>query len=312
MSSVQTRPAPRAPSPSAEPAPRRSPARALLSACRPRQWVKNLLVLAAPAAAGVLDRPGVLADVMLAFVSFSLLASSVYLVNDVCDLEEDRAHPRKSMRPIACGELPARAALVAAAVLALAGIACGLAVTGLVAALGAGYLALTLSYTLRWRSVPILDVLAIAGGFVLRTLAGGAAAQVPVSRAFVAVTVGGALFIAAGKRYAELRNRRDDGAPTRESLRGYSQRAARGIAIGSAGLALVAYVTWALRRPDYGSIPWFELSATPFALWLGRYALLLRRGAGEAPEELVLHDAWLKAITVIWLSLFAFGVYARV
>ncbi|HXA54814.1 MAG TPA: decaprenyl-phosphate phosphoribosyltransferase, partial [Solirubrobacteraceae bacterium] len=176
------------------------PLAALVRACRPRQWVKNVLVLAAPAAAGILARPDVAGQVAAAFVCFCALSSATYLLNDVHDRDEDRHDPARRGRPIAAGELPVRVALAAALGLALAGIALAAAVRPALAAVGVGYLALTAAYTLWWRRVAVADIAAVAGGFVLRALAGAAATSVPLSRWFMLVTSFGALFLVAGKR----------------------------------------------------------------------------------------------------------------
>ncbi len=186
--------------------PRRT-AGVLLRAYRPRQWSKNLLVLAAPAAAGVIDRPLVIAQLAATFLALCLLSSATYLFNDVRDREQDRLHPRKRLRPIAAGEIaPARALQIAGAT-ALVGLALASAVDVKVGVIGCCYLALTVSYSLWWRGVVVLDILVIAAGFVLRALAGGVATDIYLSRWFVIVTASCAIFVVAAKRYAELRGR---------------------------------------------------------------------------------------------------------
>lgn len=283
-------------------------ARALLSACRPRQWVKNALVLAAPAAAGVLGRPVAVAQAAAAFGAFSLLSSATYLVNDVRDRHEDRRHATKRLRAVADGRLSPRRALAAAALLTTAGL--GLAVADRLAllAVAVGYLALTASYNFLWRQRPVFDVLAIAAGFVVRAAAGAVAVDVGLSRWFLLVACFGALFIVGGKRYAELR--RSDGAPQRRVLSRYSAQGLRAL-IGASLIAVwVSYCLWALDRPTDHALAWGALTVLPFTLWLGRYAQLLAGGAGEAPEALVLGDAPLVALSVCWAALFAVGIYA--
>jgi decaprenyl-phosphate phosphoribosyltransferase len=118
----------------------------LLRAARPRQWSKNVLVVAAPCAAGVILHPEVAWRVAVAFLAFCLLSSATYLLNDVRDAEQDRSHPRKRLRPVAAGELSERAALLAAVLLALSGLAVASAVAPLLAVIGFAYLAVTVSY----------------------------------------------------------------------------------------------------------------------------------------------------------------------
>ena len=284
----------------------RSSARVLLRACRPRQWSKNLLVLAAPCAAGVIDRPQVAAQVAGAFLVLCLISSATYLVNDVRDREQDRRHPRKRLRPVAAGELSPRAALLLAAVLALVGIAAAAAITPGLGAIACGYLALTASYSLWLRRVVVLDILAIAAGFVLRAIAGGVATDIYLSRWFVIVTASCAIYLVAGKRYAELREHAGPG-PVRATLRRYSLGHLRLTLLAAATVAAVAYTGWAFTRPTH--VVWYGLSIAPFLLWLGRYAILIGAGAGQAPEELILRDRTLLALSVAWAFLFLGGVY---
>ncbi len=278
----------------------------LLRACRPRQWSKNLLVLAAPCAAGVIVRPVVAAQVAGAFLVLCLLSSATYLVNDVRDREQDRRHPLKRSRPVAAGELSPRAALALAAALALVGVAGATAITPGLGAVACGYLALTASYSLWLRRVVLADILVIAAGFVLRAIAGGVATDIYLSRWFVIVTACCAVYLVAAKRYAELREHAGSG-PARATLRRYSPGALRLLLGASATVAAVAYTGWAFTRPSH--VAWYVLSIAPLLGWLGRYAILIGTGAGQAPEELILRDRTLLALSVAWGVLFLGGVY---
>ena len=277
-----------------------------LRACRPRQWVKNVLVVIAPAAAGALTRPAAVAGVVAAVIAFCLISSATYLVNDVRDREADRRHPRKRTRPVAAGELSPRAALETAMVMGLAGLCLAASVRVALAAVALAYLALTTSYSLWWRHIVLVDIAAIAGGFLLRAIAGGVAADVPLSRSFLIVTSACAIFVVAGKRYAELA-----GGPrarsARATLRKYSRKLLRRLLAIAAAVGCVAYARWAFAHPDPG--PWLELSALPFVAWLVRYRVTLDHGLGEAPEELVLRDPLLLVLGGIWLVLFIGGIY---
>jgi decaprenyl-phosphate phosphoribosyltransferase len=286
----------------------RVPLRSLLRACRPRQWVKNVLVLAAPGAAGILARPEVAGEVALTFVSFCMLSSATYLLNDVHDRREDREHPRRSSRPVASGELSVAVAVAAALALAVAGLVLAAAVRPAVAGIGLSYLVLTGSYTLWWRSVAVADIAAIAGGFVLRALAGGVATSITVSRWFMLVTSFGALFLVAGKRYAELRES-GRGAVVRASLRAYSEQYLRFVVGLAATVTTTAYCLWAFQRSHHSKLSWYELTVIPFVLWLLRYALLLDGGGGQAPDELVLKDRFLLSVSAAWIAVFVCGVY---
>jgi decaprenyl-phosphate phosphoribosyltransferase len=291
---------------------RRGPLLAALVTLRPKQWIKNLLVIAAAGAAGALGRDDVPLRVGLAFVAFCLLASGIYAINDVRDAEEDRLHPRKRFRPVAAGELGPGAATGLGLVLIIAGIALCFGIRPLLAAVGAGYVALSLSYTLVWRHLLVFDIFAIAGGFVLRAIAGGVAAPVTLSLWFVLVVTGGAVFVAAGKRHAELRRTVATGAVIgrRKVLEGYTELRLRVILIASAVLAVAAYAVWASKLPDVQGVPWRPLTIVPFAAGVLRYGVLVSAGNGESPEELLLRDRVLQAAGAAWLVLFALGVHA--
>ncbi len=290
--------------------PRRGVAHAALVTVRPRQWIKNTLVIAAAGAAGALGHDDVPARVALAFAAFCLLSGGAYALNDVRDAGEDRMHPSKRYRPIAAGELSPIAAVALSAVLLVAGLGLCAFVAPLLGAVGAGYLALTLSYTMLWRRIAILDIVAIAGGFVLRALAGGVAAAVPLSRWFVLVVSAAAIFVAASKRWAELRRTDQDGAGRRGVLELYTDRRLRLVLCTSAASALFAYSVWAFELPSVGGVPWRPLSIAAFTACIFRYWARVKAGDGEAPEELLLSDTWLAVAGLAWLILFALGVDA--
>jgi decaprenyl-phosphate phosphoribosyltransferase len=290
--------------------PRRGRARATVATVRPRQWLKNALVIAAAGAAGAPGHDDVPVRITLAFAAFCLLASGLYAINDVRDAPEDRLHPRKRYRPVASGELGSRAATAIGLVLILAGLTLGAFVRPLLDVVGAGYVALTLSYTLIWRHMLLLDVIAIAGGFVLRAVAGGVAAPVALSRWFVLVVACAAVFVAAGKRQAEFVRTETDRGNRRRVLERYSASRLRLLLVGSGAGALFAYCVWAFQLAAVNGIPWRPLTVVPFAACLLRYAVLLRSGVGEAPEELLLSDRWLQLAGAAWLVLFALGVHA--
>lgn len=293
------------------PRPRRR-LRAALVTIRPRQWIKNALVVAAAGAAGALGHDDVPAHVLLACAAFCLLASGAYAVNDVRDAGEDRLHPRKRHRPVARGELSSRSALLLGGAMMLGGLALCALVAPLLAAVGAGYLALTLSYTVLWRRVAVLDLVAIAGGFVLRAVAGGVAAPVTLSRWFVLVVTFTAILVAAGKRHAELQRGASASAGRRRVLELYSEGRLRLILAGSAACSLFAYGVWAFQLPAVDGIPWRPLTIVPFAACLLRYGALLRAGGAEAPEDLLLVDRPLQVAATGWLVVFALGVHAAV
>ena len=287
-----------------------SVARALLVTTRPRQWIKNLLVAAAPMAAGVIGRPVVLEKVLIAFVAFVLASSAVYVVNDLLDLEIDRTHPKKRRRPLASGALPVPVARVAApafGVLALAVAAtCNWALAGLTAI----YLVSSLLYSIRLKHEAILDLAFIVIGFLLRALAGAVAADVRTSTWFVLTTGIGALFVIAGKRYAELELAERGLTTARPVLRHYTVSFLRFVWTMAASALLVTYSLWAFSvGSGVEDSLWSQLSVLPFLLVLLRYALIIDRGDAGEPEEIVLSDRLLLGLAVCWLVLLVGGVY---
>jgi decaprenyl-phosphate phosphoribosyltransferase len=288
---------------------------AALVTLRPQQWVKNLLVIAAAGAAGALGNDDVPGRVTVAFIAFCLLSSGIYAVNDVRDVHEDRLHPKKRFRPVAAGELGRPAATVLGIALMCVGLGLCAFISPLLGLVGAGYVALTLSYTLIWRHLLLLDIVAIGGGFVLRAVAGGVAAPVTLSRWFLLVITCAAVFVAAGKRFAELR-RTDSEATAGEAIKrrrvldGYSEPRLRLIMGASAAAAVFAYSVWAFQLPVVDGIPWRLLTIAPFAICLFRYGRVVLAGAGEAPEDVLFGDRFLQLAGLVWLLLFALGVHA--
>lgn len=285
------------------PAPRRGSLHAVLATTRPRQWIKNVLLIGAPAAAGSLGRDDVPARVGLAFIAFCLVSAGIYAVNDVRDAPEDRLHPTKRFRPVAAGELQPQEATALGVTLLICGLILCSAAAPLVALIGTGYVALTLSYTLVFRHMFVVDIVAIAGGFVLRAVAGGAASGVPLSRWFLLVVCGGALFVAAAKRYGELR--REDAR--RRVLDSYTPALLHAILLGAAAITMIAYLVWAFQPAPAA---WRALTSVPFAACLLRYGALVRAGAGESPEDVLLADRSLQLAGLMWLALFALEVHA--
>ena len=289
---------------------RRSLPGAVIATMRPKQWLKNALVIAAAGAAGALGHDDTPARVTLACVSFCLLASGIYAINDVRDAAEDRRHPRKRFRPVAAGEIDSRCATTLGLSLLLAGILLCAAIGPLLALVAIGYAALTLSYTLVWRHLIVFDIFGVAGGFVLRAVAGGVAAPVTLSRWFLLVVTSSAVFVAAAKRYAELRRTEGRHERRRRVLDSYSPRALELIIAGTTAVAMLAYCMWAFSLPTVRGFPWRPLTIVPFAVCLLRYGELVHRGAGEAPEDVLLSDRPLQLAGIAWLALFALEVHA--
>jgi len=285
--------------------------RALLREARPRQWAKNVLVFAAPGAAGVLDNWSSLWPTLLAFVALSLAASGTYYWNDILDVEADRRHPTKSRRPIAAGEIPIGWARVIGTLLLLAGVAIGFLADWRCGVAVVVYVALTVSYSTWLKHQPVLDLVAVAAGFVVRAVAGAEASAVDMSTWFLLCTSCGSLFIVAGKRYAELREMGDSAAGTRSILAAYSTGYLRIVLSVALAATLVSYCIWAFETKEISgsSWPFYELSVIPMLTALLRYLLVLEAGEGGAPEEVFAADRVLQVVGLVWAIVFGLGVY---
>jgi decaprenyl-phosphate phosphoribosyltransferase len=290
----------------------------LVRLARPKQWIKNLLVFVAPAAAGVLFHHSVFWHGVGAFGVFCLAASGTYFLNDAIDAPADRAHPTKRLRPVAAGVVPVPLALVVGLTALAASIGLGQLLAGWhLALVMAVYGLINVGYSLGIKNEPILDLAAVSAGFVLRAVAGGVATGVVLTNWFLIVASFGSLLIVTGKRSGEkellAKERADDGS-IRQTLGLYSPTFLRSVRTLSAAVTVSAYCLWAFGRAaelHKGTDPiWFQLTVIPFTVALLHIMRLLDSGQGAAPEELAIHDHRLQIYGACWIALFAAGVYA--
>jgi decaprenyl-phosphate phosphoribosyltransferase len=289
---------------------------ALVLAARPRQWVKNVLVLAAPLSAAKLGHADVLRTSAIAFVAFCFAASCIYFINDVMDVESDRRHPKKRFRPIAAGWVPIPTAVIA-------GIICGLIGLGVAATANlttvlvvAVYMALHIVYSMWFKHVPVLDLAMVASGFLLRAIVGGVAANLELSQWFLLTTGFGSLFMVAGKRYSEMVLMGEDAGASRKSLQEYSQTYLRFVWQAAATVTMITYSLWAfqLATTANGVVahkaakPWLEISVIPWVFIFLRYSMFIDSGRAGEPEDVVLKDRVIMGIGAVWLAVFATGV----
>ncbi len=289
--------------------------RGALRAARIRQWVKNALVFVAPAAAGVLHHGGVAARAGGVFAIFCAAASGVYLLNDSMDAVADRGHPDKRHRPVAAGTLPVPTAVAIGALL-LAGALAGswlLAGWQLMLVIGL-YAGINVAYTLGLKREAVIELAAVASGFVLRAIAGGVATHVPLSNWFLVVTSFGALFVVTGKRAAEHRLLGDDRMAHRPVLGRYTAEFLHSTLILTASATVTAYCLWAFDRTGLADhaghhLIWIQLSVVPVVIGVLHVLRLLDAGEGGAPEDLVLRDHTVQVLGLAWVLLFALGLY---
>jgi len=278
---------------------------AFARALRPRQWVKNLFVLLPLVFARDIFHPDGALRASGATLIFCLLSGAVYLLNDVCDVADDRAHPVKRHRPIASGELPVpvalagHAALVAVAVLG-GGFWLGLRFGGIAAA----YFVVNVAYSLRLKHVAYLDVLLIAAGFVLRVLAGAVAISVPVSPWLPACTLLLALYLGFGKRLHELRTLGVEGEARRRSLLGYGERRLDTWMRWVGMLTALGYLSYTVAPGTAEKFGTRLLAATTpsivYGLWRF-HKLVCEDRAAESPTDRMIRDRPFLANIAVWV-----------
>ena len=285
------------------------PLRDLLVSARPRQWVKNLFVLAPLVfAKRAMDLDAATAALWAAAL-YCLSSSSIYLFNDLRDVEQDRRHPEKRNRPIAAGRLGEGAARVAAVILAVVAVAGALPLGLPLAGLLTLYLLLNVAYTVRIKHVPYLDVLFIALGFLLRVIGGGLAIPVEVSGWILLVTLFIAIHLGLGKRLHELAVVPDLGG--RRVLRYYSARTARGLFRLSGALAVGAFVLYTLSQravENFGSIA-LVWTAPLVALGQLRFDAIVRSTDPRSPTDAMLSDRLFLAVCAAWCLAVVLLVY---
>ena len=278
---------------------------------RPRQWTKNLIIylaflFTANEAWSTLEPSatlGLLMKTTVAFVIFTALTSAVYLVNDVVDAELDRRHPRKRLRPIASGRLPAHVASGVAAILSTVGIVAAFFFETLFGAISLLYVASMIAYSLALKNIVLLDVFIIGGGFVLRAVAGAVVINVPISPWLYICTGLGALFLALSKRRAELDVAGDSAHTQRKSLNQYTVGLLDQLIVVVATSAVIAYSLYTFTAQNLPENHAMMITIPLVIFGLFRYLLLMHtKGLGEEPEEVIIKDAPLIAVVLMWLG----------
>lgn len=285
--------------------------RSLIKQARPNQWVKNVLVFAAPGALGVLNQWEPFWKTLVVFVAFCLTASGTYYWNDIKDVEQDRLHPKKRFRPIANGDVPIGLARVVGTALLIAGPILAGVVRVQAGGVVALYAVLTIAYSTSLKHVPLLDLAIVASGFVLRAMAGAAETQTPMSNWFVLCVTFGSFFIVTGKRFAELVELGENAQSTRVSLKSYTVSYLRHVLVVSCTATVVTYCMWAFENSTAANetIPLHALSIIPMVLALLRYLMVLENGGGGAPEEVFIGDRTIQLYGAVWILVYGSAVY---
>lgn len=281
---------------------------------RPAQWVKNLFLFAGALFGGKLGDWGAMLQASLGFAAFCLLSSSIYILNDIHDREEDRLHPRKRRRPIAAGEISVfHAACLAVALLAIA-LGGSWLLDGGFFALAATYVALQLVYTNALKHAVLIDVIIIGLGFVIRAIAGAVLVHVAISPWLVLCTFTLCLFLGFSKRRCELTALAEAGGAAgqhRKTLSDYTPDLLNHMTTLSAGIAIVSFMLYAA---DPRTIEKFGtdllIYTVPIVVYaIFRFALLVEHGRVDGPTEVMLRDRPFQAALLLWLGLSLAIVY---
>lgn len=273
----------------------------LVRAMRPLQWTKNAIVFAALVFDRRVFEPTRLTESIAAFIAFCLVSSAIYLINDVRDVESDRNHPKKCLRPIAAGEITPRQAMILAIGLVIVALVGSLLIRPVFAAVIAGYLLLMIAYNAGVKQMVILDVFAIAAGFVLRAAGGAVAIAVPISPWLYVCTMLLALLIGFGKRRSELTSLESAAGKHRANLESYTLGMLDQMITIVAAATVIAYSFYTF---DASSVPGNHamMLTIPFVVYaIFRYLYLVHRSdLGGSPELLLVTDQPLLCSIILW------------
>ncbi|MFZ5424454.1 MAG: decaprenyl-phosphate phosphoribosyltransferase [Patescibacteria group bacterium] len=292
----------------------------IIRSVRPRQWLKNVSVFAAPVFFGNFFNPGIFLLSLKAFIAFCFIAASIYLINDIVDAPKDRLHPVKKNRPIASGKVSENLAWVLALGSMFVGIFYSVNFIGTFFSIAAiGYIILQLLYSLFLRNVIILDALTVATGFVVRVFAGGLAVSISISSWLILATIGLSLLLAFGKRRSEKtllsKYENEKEHKTRKTLRHYPDSLLDSMISTSSSFCIITYALFTFQvspqavspvlanfLPSILSNPKWMMLTIPMVIYgVARYLYVIyEKKEGESPARVLLSDKPLLATVILW------------
>lgn len=304
------------------------PIKDLIKAARPVHWIKNLAIFGAIIFTGDLFTPGLLENVILAFVAFNFVASATYITNDIFDAKRDKLHPIKKLRPVASGNLPVPTAIFEATAFALLALLISSAFNPLFFYTVVVYLIIQFVYSLGAKNIPIVDILIIATGFIMRVYAGAFVIDAHLSVWFLLCVISTALFLASGKRRAELNIVQGEGTTTRKSLSHYKKPLLDSYVTMFGNASWLSWALFTFFESPKASLPvWLFLAGfgrtttinkllmitIPIVIFgIMRYEALIFEGRSEAPEKVLLSDKALILSIIIWISAVYWIIYSGV
>jgi len=284
----------------------------IVTLVRPKQWVKNGFVFAPIFFSAQLTSIEVLKRIVVASICFCFIASAVYVLNDLCDMEADRLHAKKKARPLASGAVtPAVAIAILVALVAAAIAAALLAALPLGFYLLAGvYIAVNIGYSFGLKQISVLELVLVSSGFLIRLLAGGAAISVELSSWIIVATAMISLLLTIGKRRGDL-VQNNDKTHQRKSLKGYTVPYLDALLGATAGGVMVVYLIFC--TSDYATKrygPYLIITSVFVGLGVMRYLqIVMVKGGGDSPTDLVLGDPFIIAVVAAFIGAFALLIY---
>lgn len=301
---------------------------AAIKVARPVHWIKNLAVFAAVFLSGMLFDKGEFALAFQAFVAFCFATSATYVINDLFDLERDRLHPIKKFRPIASGSLPVPIAIIEAIGLVTAAVMISAGINSLLFFLVVGYITMQIVYSLGLKNIAIVDIVIIAAGFVIRVYAGAFVVNAHLSVWFLLCVISVALFLASGKRRAELNLVGDENPVTRKSLGDYKRELLNSYVTMFGNASWMSWALFTFFESPKAALPFWlvlaELSRTttinkllmltiPVTIFgIMRYESLIFANRSETPERLLLTDKSLIIAISLWMILVYWVLYSGI
>lgn len=268
-----------------------------LKTLRIKHWVKNLFLFAAPFFGGRLFEESTLHLALPAFLSFSFAASSVYVFNDIQDIERDKFHPEKKKKPITTGEISKTSAYIIAFSFMIISLTISYIISTNYSYFVLLYIVIHVFYSIYLKQIPIIDIFCIASGFVIRVFAGGEAFKIEVSRWLFLTMFMISLVLAIGKRLSEVKELKENATTHRKSLGQYSERFLKDALVISASASLICYALYTVEQ-SINLV--FTLPVVTFGLL--RYLMIVDRGFGD-PTEALTRDKYLIITVIIWLLL---------
>lgn len=274
-----------------------------LTMLRPTQWLKNLMLFFPPFLAGQILMPGIITRGIAPFGAFCLVSSAGYVLNDLMDRNRDVLHPLKRLRPIPSGVVSLAGASIFSALLLICGLLLGNSISSSFLLLLVGYAAISISYSLLLKTLPVVDLFCIAAGFLIRLQAGGEFFHIPISPWLFLTVFLLAVFLSTGKRLSESRSLGDSAGEHRTSLALYPSGFLAGTMYMTGSAVLVTYAMYVLNKPKL-------IYSVPLCLFgLLRYILRVNSGKNGDPTESLLKDGMLFIVSLMWLMMVVWSIY---